>query len=850
MEQGKSDPPGAQWPHLTATALALYALVGGVTSFLGWTSDMPRLTDWLHTGISIQPNASIATAAAGTALLLMSGRHARFATVLGALVAAIGGTTLLEWVTGVDLGIDTLLMFDRTWGRVGVIVPGRMGLPGATSWTLIGISVMLAGRARSRRAVPVIALLTAAVSGLSFIGYLYGANVLYAIPTATVIAFQTSTFVLAVSLGLILSVPDHRPMRFLVGDSPAALLVRRILPSLILVPLALGFLGLAGQRAGLYDGEFATAARTLLESVLFLALLWWTADAIGHHADARKRAEVQLEADLADSTLLQRLSAEIIQENEPHSLYERVTESALIIMRAHCSSLHAAEMDPFSGTITGLRLLCHRNLSAPSARFWEWVSPHSPSALSQAVLSRLRVIVPDVLQADFMASTPDLQACVEADIRSVQSTPLISRTGRVLGILSTYRREPSEPVARELRMLDILGRQAADLIERVQAEESLRNADRRKDEFLMTLAHELRNPLAPVRSAVDFLKHKPTADPELARARDVIDRHTSLMARLLDDLLDVGRITIDRLELRPERVDVGRLLADAVEMTSPLFERAKHELHLAVPVERIYLRGDPVRLGQAIGNLLNNACKYTTPHGHVWIHATLEGAELVITIKDTGIGIPADKLASIFDMFSQVDSSIERTQGGLGIGLHLSKRLVEMHGGTISAKSEGLGFGSEFTVRLPYVEAIAESANAVTSVLGAERRSAQRVLVVDDNEDAAVMLSTLLEIHGYETSIAHDGRTAIAAAESLRPEAILLDIGLPGLNGYDVALQIREQPWGTDIVLIAVTGWGQDSDRHRSRESGFDHHLVKPVDHESLLRVLAAVPPRTAVRQS
>jgi CheY-like chemotaxis protein len=357
----------------------------------------------------------------------------------------------------------------------------------------------------------------------------------------------------------------------------------------------------------------------------------------------------------------------------------------------------------------------------------------------------------------------------------------------------------------------------------------------------VTLAHELRNPLAPIRTAVDLMKHAPSSGEteEVIWARDVLDRQTALMARLLDDLLDVGRIARDKLELRTKRVDIGSVIREAVAMNRPLVEEFGHELTVLVPAEPLHLNADPARLTQVFGNLLNNACRYTPSGGRISVTAARTGDDVVVRVQDNGIGIPADRLASIFDMFSQVDRSLERSQRGLGIGLHLVKRLVGMHGGSVTAHSDGNGKGSEIVVHLPLLTTSAPTdAPETHTEPEATTASPRRILVVDDNTDAAEALALLLEVCGHETHAVHDGIAALDAAERLRPDTILLDIGLPRLNGFEVCRRIREQPWGKEIVVIALTGWGQEVDRRRSQESGFDHHIVKPVEHATLVKLL------------
>ncbi len=415
---------------------------------------------------------------------------------------------------------------------------------------------------------------------------------------------------------------------------------------------------------------------------------------------------------------------------------------------------------------------------------------------------------------------------------------------------------------------------ARDVTERRQLEDNLRRlatdlaaADRRKNEFLATLAHELRNPLAPMSNMLEVLKHTKNDGEVLERAHETIERQLDQMVRLVDDLLDLNRITYDRLELRRSEVELSSVIQQAVEVARPLLDSAGHELVVALPQEPIYLYADRARLAQVFGNLLNNSAKYTQPEGAISLTAERADGEVVVTVKDNGAGIPVDKLNSIFEMFMQVDSTSDQSQGGLGIGLTLVKRLVEMHGGSIEPRSAGEGLGSEFVVRLPVVaravETGSDGASAVrgksqlTGELGltgesqatgesqlSESRSGdgsqaeRRVLIVDDNRDSADSLSMLLEITGNKTAVAHDGLEAIEAAEKYRPDVMLLDIGLPKLNGHEVCRRIREQPWGKDIVMIALTGWGQEDDRRKSEEAGFNGHLVKPVDYDKLLELL------------
>jgi PAS domain S-box-containing protein len=378
-------------------------------------------------------------------------------------------------------------------------------------------------------------------------------------------------------------------------------------------------------------------------------------------------------------------------------------------------------------------------------------------------------------------------------------------------------------------------RQLTDHLQKLAAE--LSASDMRKNEFLATLAHELRNPLAPMANMLEVLKRPGVGMDTLGRARDTLERQLKQLVRLVDDLLDLNRITHDRLELRQSDVELSSVIHQAVEASRPLADSAGHTLHVTLPAQAVFLRADPARLAQVFGNLINNSCKYTPPQGTIWVTATREGSDVVVSVRDNGIGIPPDKLNEIFEMFTQLDRSFAWSQGGLGIGLTLVKRLVSMHGGSIEARSAGAGQGSEFVVRLPVCETSAQEL-APEPPLVSDAPPRRRILVVDDNQDAALSLALLLQMSGNETFVAHDGLEAIEAVEKQRPDVVLLDIGLPKMNGHDVCRRVRELPWGKDVVLIALTGWGQQEDRRRSKDAGFDGHLVKPVEPEALLDLL------------
>jgi signal transduction histidine kinase/ActR/RegA family two-component response regulator len=380
-----------------------------------------------------------------------------------------------------------------------------------------------------------------------------------------------------------------------------------------------------------------------------------------------------------------------------------------------------------------------------------------------------------------------------------------------------------------------------DITERKQLEQLLREVDRRKTNFLATLSHELRNPLSSIRNAVEVMRLKGSVEPEVEWCRDVIDRQIAQLARLVDDLHDMSRISRNRLELRKEPILLSEVIERAVETSRPLVEQCGHELILTVPSEPLYLHADDVRLSQVFTNLLNNAAKYTPPPGHIWLMSLEVEDEVVVSVRDDGIGIDPEQLASLFEMFYQVDGSEEHARGGLGIGLSLVRRLVEMHGGNVTARSDGKGRGSEFEVRLPLIRMPRIDAKPDDAESASRSSLGQRILIVDDDHDAAGSLARLMRMAGYETQIAYDGVEAIEVAELFRPAIVLLDIGLPKFDGHETCRLIREQPWGAEMVFIALTGWGQEDERRKSEEAGFAHHLVKPVEYQDLLALLDKV---------
>jgi signal transduction histidine kinase len=426
--------------------------------------------------------------------------------------------------------------------------------------------------------------------------------------------------------------------------------------------------------------------------------------------------------------------------------------------------------------------------------------------------------------------------------------PLVAR-GQTLAVMALERR-PERPFdTADATLVRALANRAAVALDNAQLYSSVQRADRQKNEFLSMLAHELRNPLAPIRTGLETLRLCGPQDPLLSTTCDIMDRQVSHLVRLVDELLDVSRITQGKIRLQPVPVEAAELVNNALEMSRPLIDARAHELFVDLPAEPLWLEADTVRITQVISNLLNNAAKYMERGGRIWVSLVREGGWAALRVRDMGIGIPPDMLEKVFDLFVQADRSLDRSEGGLGVGLTLVRHLVEMHGGTIEAASAGLGRGSEFTVRLPLVEAPRGASAATTQADAAPRPAGRRIAVVDDNVDAADSLADLLSREGHEARVAYDGPAALELVRDFEPEIVLLDIGLPGMNGIDVARRLRTEPPARRMFIAAVTGYGREANG-QVRAELFVVHLVKPVElahvRTLLARAAATCGPRSA----
>ena len=433
-------------------------------------------------------------------------------------------------------------------------------------------------------------------------------------------------------------------------------------------------------------------------------------------------------------------------------------------------------------------------------------------------------------------------------LRSYMAVPL-TLGGETFAVLTFATSESGRIFSRaELSVAEDLARRASVSIENARLYQALRDEDRRKTEFIAVLAHELRNPLAPLRSGLEVMRTSGGDHQSVEHVRLIMERQVEHLVRLVDDLLDVSRISSGAIELRRERVTMAAVVEEAIETCEPILKAQGDELTVTLPDRQIYLDGDRTRLAQALCNLVNNAVKYSEPGSRIWLQAKQEGNCAVIRVRDSGVGIPPETLSQVFDLFMQGDKSLEKLRSGLGVGLTIVRQLVEMHGGSVEAHSEGLGKGSEFVVRLPIVPPPANEAGSEQHDQSFRPAINRRVLVVDDNADAAATMEMLLAKMGNDVRTAHDGKQAIEAAAAFRPDLILMDIGMPHLNGYEACRRIREMPWGQKLTIIALTGWGHAGDKERSKLAGFDGHLVKPIGGEALEGLLANVKPESQQR--
>lgn len=769
----------------------------GLITLAGWILDNEALKGSFVAGITMKTNAAIGITLTGALVVLLGARRSSRDTALeralAALVAVIGLLTLLQHLFGVDFGIDQLI-FREPAGALATQSPNRMGPVASLGLFLLGVA-RLALRVQTRSGVApfqYIVLAVTLITSAPLLGYLFDARMLFGIGKYTGIALPTALALWLHALGLLLAQPEVGFMRRLAATDSGALLVRRLLPAAILIPVLLMIMRVAGQELGLYDQVLGRALVVIAFIIVFSGVVWRTGEVVRRQAAAAARAERELHEQLVQSLEQFRTLGEAVPD-------------LLWMMDGNGAPLY---QNPAWTRYTGL------SAAALEARDWQSVAHPEDRAVLEELWTAAK-LSGEPLQREARLSAAD-------------------GAHRWFSLRLVPVRDESDAVVKWIGA-------ATDIDDEKRTREALADADRRKTEFLAVLAHELRNPLAPVRNAVHVLRSRGDSDPESLKTYALIERQVEHLARLIDDLMDVSRISRDKLELRKSKVGLRRIISAAVEGTRYLVDAHRHRLNVTLPPDDVQLEADGARLVQVFTNLLTNAARYTPAGGTIDVMAQLDGdGAVTVSVTDDGVGIREDQLARIFDMFFQAEADSRRGRHGLGIGLSLVKKLVELHGGSVSVHSAGPGRGSTFAVRFPssIVEQAAESPSSGPVALA--RFAGACVLVVEDNQDSAEMLAHLLRMTGASVHVAHDGESGLALAAEVHPQIVLLDIGLPGISGYEVARELRRTPWGTEAFVVALTGWGQSEDRARSADAGVDQHLVKPVDPDQLLAAIAA----------
>jgi PAS domain S-box-containing protein len=907
---------------LLAGACAAFAIIAGISALTGWALDIQRLTDWTNQNISMFVNTAICSVLAGLtlALLIKSPDEATSdgkqiaARTISALVILLATATLFEHITGIDLGIDTLL-WQRSWGQNAAASPMRMGVLGSVSFTIIGSAMLLATLGpRARKIVPWLVLLTMALSSLSLTGYWFGASQLFGIAKFTGIALLTSSVIALLSVGVMAIVPEHGIAASLLRDDAGGALLRRLIVPIVVVPLVLGWFRVLGQHAGLYDLEFGTALRTLCEVVLFFGLLWWTANNISWHSQTAKRAQARLIAiiESTDDAIISKSLEGIIETwnqgaektfgyradeaiGQHISLIippDRLNEEAEIINRLrrgermeHFETLRRrkdGKLIYVSLTVSPVKNLEGHVIGA--SKIARDISERQRiearlRAIVEATPECVKVVAPDgtlefINQAGLGMIESDSEgavrgACVYNLIAPEHRADWIARHQRVcagerlsweyeiIGLHGTRRwletnavplplpdgRIGQLAVTREIMQRKILEaeREALLLSERA-ARSHAERASQLKDEFLANLSHELRTPLNAIMGWSQILNL--TSDPaDLEQGLEAIQRNARAQAQLIEDLLDMNRIVSGKMRLKVQPTDLATIIQGAIESISPAATAKDIKIRQVLDPHASTVSGDPARLQQVIWNLLTNAIKFTPKGGKVDIVLERVNSHLEVTISDTGIGIAPEHLPIIFERFRQVDSSSTRVHGGLGLGLSIVKQLIELHGGTISAKSAGEGRGSTFVltfllspIRGDEDRIHPESRKSTALEIGKLDLAGIRVLVVDDESDSRILVERVLAQCGAQVITANSATQGLEKLREFRPHVLVSDIGMPITDGYQFIREVRNlaEAQGGRTPAVALTAFARSEDRMRAMLAGYQVHVAKPIEPQEL----------------
>jgi signal transduction histidine kinase len=817
--------------ELYGLVAALIALAIGAGLLSLWVSGNSAAYAFVTSRCKTNTALSLTALSLVLIAILRRFRYRRLALALTALPTAIGLGTLFQYVSGINLGIDELL-FDDVWTSESARFPNRMSPSAALQFVLLGAATYLVTRKSANwvRAGQSVAVLVLCLCAFAVVGYLYSIVALYQ-PTQFIRISPYTAVADGFLAFAILSVrADLGIARAAASPSIGGFLARRLLPLTLIVPIVNGWLFLGAVESGYVSPGVGHALHATSVVAIMSAMVLFLARSL----DALERKRDRAERFLRSSG---ELTAALARARTVDEVVAVTMDVGLVALGATAGAFLKLSADGKE-----LSTIATRGYSNEALKGFARIDVAAEFPVSVAVRER---------EAIFLSSNEERtkrfpKMPVASAYSAWASLPLEGNSG-VLGAIALSFPTPESFDQDTRERLIRLAWQCAQALDRAllfdseqRAREQAEAASRAKDEFLAMLGHELRNPLSPILTSLHLMELR--SPDHAVREREVIKRQVNHMVRLVDDLLDVSRIANGRVELRKRRVDVKEVIANALEVTSPLIEQRKHRVERHFSEEPLVVDADPARLAQVVSNLLTNAAKYSNEGSLIEVRAERDGSDVSVRVVDGGVGISAELLPHVFELFVQGRRTIERSEGGLGLGLSLVRSLVGLHGGSVLAESEGLGKGSSFSFRLPLAAADEPAEPAPPVEPAPTSRKSQRVLVVDDNRDAADALAEALEHSGHDVRVAYDGPAALLAAAEFRPRLALLDLGLPDLDGYEVARRLRESREHEALVLVAVTGYGQDADRRRSAQAGFDRHLVKPVSVADVLELASSGP--------
>ncbi len=751
---------------------------------LGWIFNIQFVTDLFNDGISMLFNPALCSTLCGLGMLsyLLHDKSLwrNVTRVFGIMAAVIGGLTLIEHLFRVNFGIDTLLI-QREWGQNVTAAPMRMGVPASLSFALLGSSLAMTTMSRRfRETAGVFTTTSVAVCFLSMIGYWYGADTLYGIARATGIARQTSIVLIVIAIGIAAMLPEHGIAAALTRNDVGGRVFRRLLLPVVGVPVLIGAIRLRGEAAHAFDSAFGTALQTICEVLTLYTILYFISYRLSKQDAAVQDARTKLAA----------------------------------IVESSDDAILSVNLDG--------------NISSWNSGAERLFGYEEQEILGQPID---KLLPADRMQEEKLVA----ERLVNGDRVDPFETTRIRKDGSMIDVLVTAS------LMRDVAG-DVIGisKIVRDITERKLWEHQVLDSNRNKDIFLATLAHELRNPLTPIASAITLLSYEKSLPIESRTYVDMADRHTKQLIRLVDELLDVSRISRGKIELHKTVCKLQDIVAEALESVKSYVDESQHDLEVKIASEPIYIRADHARLTQVFTNLLNNAIKYTPHQGRLELSVRSEHDKAVFEIKDNGIGIDKNSIGRVFDLFTQIDNAYDRGRTGLGVGLSLVKQLVELHDGTIQLISDGKGRGTSAIVSLNQIsptEHHSKNGTAQHHDASAETDSIWRILVVDDMKSNTYMLSKLLEKQGHCVASANDGASALDMVESFLPNIVISDVSMPGMSGFELAGELRRR-YGNSIYIIAMTGYGSEADRELTAASGFDQHLIKPPNAKVLADTL------------